>query len=311
MASMAAAFEASAEWPLPGQGQTFTRWRELSALAERDLVLARMVEAHADAVAILAEIEQSTIPPGSHWGVWAAEGAAHPLSVQQHGSEVTLHGEKAWCSGATLLSHALVTACRGDALQLCAVDLRQVEVAPGPDLWATAGMKAADTRSVCFDGAQAHPVGPPAAYLERPGFWIGGIGVAACWYGGAVALAAPLRNRVRAGSADPHTCAHLGAVDVLLGTAGDVLRAAASDVDEHPEASHARLARRVRGAIASTATAVSDHVGRALGPAPLATDAAHAQRVADLAVYIRQDHAEKDLAALGQDVAATDADWSL
>jgi hypothetical protein len=40
--------------------------------------------------------------------------------------------------------------------------------------------------------------------------------------------------------------------------------------------------------------------GRALGPGPLVLDAEHARRVADLAIYIRQSHAERDLAALGR-----------
>jgi hypothetical protein len=40
-------------------------------------------------------------------------------------------------------------------------------------------------------------------------------------------------------------------------------------------------------------------VGRALGAGPLAHDGAHAQRVADLSVYVRQHHGERDLAALG------------
>ena len=31
----------------------------------------------------------------------------------------------------------------------------------------------------------------------------------------------------------------------------------------------------------------------------MVTDATHAQRVADLTVYVRQSHAERDLAALG------------
>ena len=36
-----------------------------------------------------------------------------------------------------------------------------------------------------------------------------------------------------------------------------------------------------------------------LGPGPLATDEAHARRVADLHLYLRQWHAERDHAALG------------
>ena len=41
-------------------------------------------------------------------------------------------------------------------------------------------------------------------------------------------------------------------------------------------------------------------MGRALGAGPLAHDAEHAQRVADLSVYVRQHHGERDLAGLGE-----------
>jgi hypothetical protein len=44
-------------------------------------------------------------------------------------------------------------------------------------------------------------------------------------------------------------------------------------------------------------------VGRALGAAPLGHDADHARNVADLTVYIRQHHAERDFEALGRAVA--------
>ena len=40
-----------------------------------------------------------------------------------------------------------------------------------------------------------------------------------------------------------------------------------------------------------------------MGPAPLALDAIHTKRIADLQLYIRQHHAEKDDAALGSALA--------
>jgi hypothetical protein len=49
-------------------------------------------------------------------------------------------------------------------------------------------------------------------------------------------------------------------------------------------------------------TAVDEAIsrtGRALGPAPLCLDPEHARRVADLSVYVRQSHAERDLERLG------------
>ena len=39
---------------------------------------------------------------------------------------------------------------------------------------------------------------------------------------------------------------------------------------------------------------------RALGPAPLCQDGGPAQRVADLAIYVRQSHAERDLEQLAR-----------
>ena len=49
-------------------------------------------------------------------------------------------------------------------------------------------------------------------------------------------------------------------------------------------------------------TAVDEAItrtARALGPAPLCEDAQHAKRVADLTIYVRQSHAERDLERLG------------
>jgi hypothetical protein len=70
------------------------------------------------------------------------------------------------------------------------------------------------------------------------------------------------------------------------------------------------LARTVRSTIASNATAVIDTVGRALGPAPLAFDTRHIQAVLDLQVYVRQDHAERDLEALGADLVKRGPQWN-
>jgi hypothetical protein len=50
-------------------------------------------------------------------------------------------------------------------------------------------------------------------------------------------------------------------------------------------------------------------VGRALGAGPLGHNEAHSRRVADLTVYLRQHHAERDLAALGALVADSGAAW--
>ena len=150
--------------------------------------------------------------------------------------------------------------------------------------------------------AAAAEVGGPGAYLDRAGFWHGAIGVASCWYGGAAGLAARLRASASRGKLDAHGMAHLGAVDSVLHAARCALRHAAGEIYSgalaDTESAHAR-ALQVRSIVESAARETLDRVGRALGPGPLAKDEEHAKRVADLTVYIRQSHAERDLAELG------------
>ncbi|MBB3604413.1 hypothetical protein FHT40_004091 [Mycolicibacterium sp. BK556] len=289
--------------PLPGSGQTQVRWNALADLCERDVVAGRLAEAHTDAVAILAELGGPPARPGRLWGVWAAEAPETCLQAHQSsGDLVTLSGTKAWCSGAGLCSDALVTA-RTDTGErgLYAVDLRAAGVHPLPSSWRNAGMADSDTRSVQFSAAPAVSVGKPGDYLRRPGFWHGAAGVAACWLGAARAVAAPLYRRVaERADGDPHAAAHLGAVDAALAAAHALLVRTAQEVDAAPRSEHGEIsARRLRAVVEVAVDEAIGRTARALGPAPLALDAAHAHRVADLTMYVRQSHAERDLATLG------------
>ncbi|MBC2638001.1 MULTISPECIES: acyl-CoA dehydrogenase family protein [unclassified Rhodococcus (in: high G+C Gram-positive bacteria)] len=297
-----------AELPLPGGGATADRWAHLTRWSSRDLAVGRLLEAHADADAILAELDGTRAGRDEVWGVWASEPPHPVLDASESSSGWRLRGTKAWCSGASMCTHALVTARVAGQPRLFAVDLREPRVAAGTGGWRNPGMAATDTESVTFDDVPARPIGAATAYLERPGFWHGGIGVAACWFGGALAVAEPLRARAGSGRADSHQLAHLGAVDVAVSAARWSLASAAGEVDASPfDHRSARVrAFRVRGLIERTASEVIDRVGRALGAAPLATNAEHARNVADLLVYIRQSHAEHDLATLGELVAGED-----
>ena len=62
-----------AEAALPASGATADRWALMATVAAQDLTVARVLEPHLDAVAILAEDGQEAV--SSSWGVWAAEGA--------------------------------------------------------------------------------------------------------------------------------------------------------------------------------------------------------------------------------------------
>ena len=290
--------------PLPGSGETAQRWQRLAELTEIDVVAGRLAEAHADAVAILAELGGPDPQRDQLWGVWAAESRDAVLCAHGDEVEAKLDGTKVWCSGAGLCTHALVTARLDNGRRaLFAADLREGGVRPLPSAWRNPGMAGSDTRSVQFSGAPATAVGEPGAYLDRPGFWHGAIGVAACWLGGARAVAAPLYVRAADDSADPHTLAHLGAVDAALTAAEATLESAARQVDADPvdRAGTAELiARRTRAVVETAVDEAITRTGRALGPGPLCQDAQHASRVADLAIYVRQSHAERDLEVLGR-----------
>jgi len=291
--------------PLPAAGATWARWHALAELAAEDLSLARLAEAHTDAIAILAELGAAAAP--GLWGVWAAEPPAARVQAERTGAGWRLSGRKAWCSGAGLLDAALVTVHAEDGRRLMAIDVADLVVLPGT--WSAVGMVASAAETVELRGVQGRDVGGPGAYLERAGFWHGGVGVAACWFGGAVGAARTLLSAARSRPLGPHALAHLGAVDAVVTGMLAVLQAAAAEVDAEPHGSGAELrARRVRAQVEAGATEVLDRVGRALGAGPLCLDAVHAQRAADLPVYLRQSHAERDLADLGS-LAVERAGW--
>ncbi|GAA0203818.1 acyl-CoA dehydrogenase family protein [Cytobacillus oceanisediminis] len=283
--------------PLPGSGATHDRLDALVALGHEDLSLAKLAEPHHDAVAIGAELDHPIDTDGV-WAVWAAAPPFAVVRATRTGDRWHLDGTKAFCSGADLVTHALVTAEDDGHDRLFAVDLDQPGVAVDEQAptWVGPGMADARTVTLRLDAVDAVDVGAPGAYVQRPGFWHGAIGIAAVWTGGARAVADVLERSARL---DEHGLAHRGAVRAALHTAGALLDDAARRIDTEPDTEVEALALAVRAGVADAVDTVLHHVGRATGPGPLAFDAEHARRVADLQVFVRQHHAERDLARLG------------
>jgi len=295
--------------PLPGHGRTAGLWSLLASLAAVDLTVARVVEPHLDALAILDQAGARDLAAGTgqSWGVFAAHAPGVRLeAVAGPGDSWTLTGTKPWCSLAQHLTRAVVTAhTSADTRRAFAVDLHHPGVGhDAPSGWVSRGLRELTSVATHFDGVPARAVGADDWYLTRPGFAWGGIGVAACWYGGAVGLARTLHRASTRRTPDQVALMHLGAVDAGLHAARAVLAEAAALVDgaRADGAAGALLAARVRRVVASVAEDVATRVGHALGPGPLTSDAAHAARSADLQVYLRQHHAERDDAALGAQV---------
>ncbi len=303
-----------ADLPLPGTGNTLARWRALAQVAGADLALAKLYEGHTDAKAILGELGAEELDRPGIWGVWAAETPAARVRITSaNGAQVLLDGRKDWCSGALQIDHALLTAWDQQGQpQLVAITLQQPGVQVQVRGWQAVGMGSTASVSVQLDDAIGHCVGEPASYLARPGFWQGGAGIAACWYGAAQGLANYLRETCRKPREDQHADAHLGAVDAALYGAACALRYCAAWIDEHPRESAEYPARRLRAQVEAAVSDVQSHVSRALGASPFCQSAHFARLCSDLQVFIRQSHAERDLAELGRQAAATPAGgWQL
>jgi alkylation response protein AidB-like acyl-CoA dehydrogenase len=291
----------------PGGGRTRELWEALATVAAIDLGAARAIEPHLDAVAILKQAGQAALVGDGTWGVFAAEGPAATLRYNGW----TLDGTKPWCSLAGSLDSALVTAPTEDGSRaLFAVDLRASGITVEPGAWHARGLTEIPSGPVQFSGVSAIAVGDADWYLTRPGFAWGGIGVAACWFGGAVGIARTVFSQARA--TEPLAMMHLGAIDETIQSARRALNEAASLIDSGVASGEAGrlLAKRVRATVARACEEVISRAGRALGPAPLALDGEHAKRVADLELYVRQHHAEKDDSSLGLSLSkAGDLPW--
>jgi alkylation response protein AidB-like acyl-CoA dehydrogenase len=302
----------SGQAPDPGSGRTAERWEMLATLAAGDLSVGRIAEAHLDALAILAEAE---LPQGDRtllWGVYAAEGPNVRVDARPTADGWSVTGVKPWCSAASHLDRALVTAHTDTGRRLFAIDLTSPSVRVQPDGWVSRGLREVTSGPIELSDCPATPVGETGWYLERSGFAWGGMGVAACWYGGMVGVARALWAAGRRRPPDQIAQLHLGEVDLRVQAGRLALMDAARLIDQGRAdgADGVLLAERVRGIVAAAVDDVIESSGHGLGPAPLALDEDHARRVADLQIYVRQHHAERDSARLGALILAEpDRPW--
>lgn len=296
------AVERLADLVVPGGGHTAERHAALTELARTCPVdVARLAEAHADALAILAEAGCDPVGE-SLYGVWASSSAGAGVRVDL--DPPTLTGTKPFCSGLRIVDRALITAEDPQGRQL----LVDIDVTAAPSLemtcegWASPALQDTNTGMVHFDRHPVIPdrvIGGPGFYVDRPGFWHGAMGPAACWAGGAIGLVDRAEDVT---GTNPHRLAHLGAMRSAVWTMRAVLAQAGDEIDRNPADSVAAeyRARSARHMIERLCSAVLDRFGQSLGPRPFVGDAAVPQRYADVHLYLRQHHGERDLQHLGE-----------
>ena len=281
--------------PVPGAGQTAQRHLHLFEVAKQDVSLAKLAEAHWDALAILAEAGRTPVP-GALYAVWASEIPGKPL----HEANGKLSGEKAFCTGFGLVDRALVT-IGGDDGRLLDLDVRpEAAIRASTVQWQTDAFRLTNTGAVHFNELRLEKdaaIGNPHFYVRRPGFWHGACGPAACWAGGAAGLLASADASKRR---DPHTLAHLAAMHTNVWGMRSILRTAGEEIDAQPldaRAAH-RRALTVRHLIEQLATDTLRRFARAYGPSPLAMQEGTARRYQEVDLFLRQSHGERDLEAL-------------
>ena len=283
----------------------------LFAIAEEDLSLAKLAEAHFDALSILAE---AGVTPAADaiYAVWASEIPGKQLSLKRDGALRIVDGTKPFCSGGSVVDCALVTVGHPEPL-LVEIDLRRFAGAITLDLsaWQTEAFRATETGAITFRSAGIERiVGGSDFYLQRPGFWNGACGPAACWAGGAAGL---LRFARQSKRDDPHTTAHRAAMESNVWALRSLLAETGREIDLAPHdaaAAHTR-ALRLRHLTEQLATDTLRRFARAYGPHPLAMDTGMSRRYAELDLSLRQCHGERDLEALGRALlqSASEADF--
>lgn len=297
--------EGGLEFPMPGEGCTRRRWSLLAAHGRRDLSLARLVEGHTDAVAILHEAGRKPVS-GAVYGVWASRAGGQGAMYDD--SRRVLTGTVPMCSGATVIDRALLVA-RPDAAAdsdcdlLFDVPVESGTARPIAGSWKAAGMADSDTLDVVLRDlpwSAESVVAEPGFYTERPGFRLGGAGVGAVWFGGVLGLWDSVVANLRISSADPHKLAHLGALRLVVEQADAVLARVADEVDAGTAPASGAVAQRCRCAAENAARRALDLAPRITGPVAFARDARFSRHLADLQVYVRQHSTERELADWGR-----------
>ncbi len=272
----------------------------LTEVARVDLCLARLVEGHVDALRILDQA--GVAPRAGVYGVWASRSAGTGVAATPEGDGWRLAGESRFSSGIDVVDRALLPGWLDDDDHLLFdVDATAVDADRGS--WHTSAMDASRSFTVRVDqpAGRDDVVGPPGFYLERRGFPIGGLEVAAVWLGGAQSVLEQVVDGLRRFRATAHQTRRVGVMEQAVRQARLVVDATAQRLPSLAGEALVREAAVARTTAAWACDQVLDEAPRVVGPAGLSGTARLARTVADLTIYVRQHHLDLTLESLGRD----------
>lgn len=274
----------------------------LEALGRTDIPLSRLTEGHVDALRIHAEA--GTAPrPGCLYGVWASRSRGTGIRAERTEGSWRLEGTLRFASGAGLLDRALVPVWLDDERSV----LLDLDVSGWPvddSAWQTSAMRLSRSHTIHLDhdvpDAEVDQVGDVGFYLGRPGFFPGGVGVAAVWVGGAARVADLVRGHVGSGgSPSPAAQLRLGHLRTELVAASSTVAAAARVLASGTVPQPQTLATETRAVVGACVRRLLDQARTLAGPAGLAFDGALTRAVDDLDLYVRQQSTDGDALFLG------------
>lgn len=287
--------------PLPGQGQTLLRWKMLMELGAFDLCVAKLAESHYDALAMLHEAGK--VPKAGIYGVWASKFGGRFLEgrFDKNSKKWIIAGEIAFASGVGLVDQALIPVMTSEGEYLFEVPSSAFAITKSAeDFWQTPGMKNCETAwiEVAVELSSDDLVGGQNFYLQRPGFWMGGIGVAACWLGAAQNLFEIWQQKaVSMNREDPFEAAARCEIFVDLKAGAQLFAQAAKIIDDKTSTvdqirTEAYVLRHYADRVANQ---LLERANRAMGPILMVGDSRYSRKALDLQIFTRQCHAEKDL----------------
>lgn len=281
----------------------------LIALGRTDIPLARLVEGHIDALRILAEA--GTAPTlGSLYGVWASRSHATGLRATSAQEGWQIEGTLRFASGAGVLDRALVPIWTGEDTQVL-LDMPVNAWPVDSTQWRTSAMAVSRSHTIELDGVGASAqcrVEVDNWYLRRPGFFPGGVGVAAVWAGGGARILDLVHRAVASAPPAPTRALRLGHMRTELAAAVTLVQAGADRLaqllaNDAAAANTSQLrdvSTEVRAGVAAAVLRLCEHARRIVGPAGLAYDEHLTRGLHDLELYVRQQNADADAGYLGR-----------
>jgi alkylation response protein AidB-like acyl-CoA dehydrogenase len=291
-----------------GQNGALALLRLFILLGKASLPIARLYEAHVNALQLInrygtsasADNAARDATAGHIFALWVTDPQV-PLVLTRNGVGFVLKGGKAFCSGAGVVTRALITAATDSGTRMLVVALE-----PGtsvlPSSIKLGGMRAAITGSIDFSGRvveQRALLGEVGDYLREPIFSAGAWRGSACALGGLSALVDLHRDELlrRQRDADPLQRSRFGSVLVAKETARLWVREAAlrGCLEDGPTEEIVAYINLARLAVEGACLDAMRLTQRSLGLGAFIAGSQAELLCRDLATYLRQPAADEAL----------------